>query len=187
MIVAVVACGGSDDAAGSCNAEACGGDLLGKWKVTSGCYTMIEQPELDFCPSASAAMHVDKASGTVVFDMDTYSRDFELTERLELSLPAKCKDQPQGKLACADLSADLSDGTPLICEDASGGGCSCEAIFPTKYMESGIYTKKGKQVELRNVLTDYCVNGKNLVMRPTLSMGMMGDMTAILQTTLEKQ
>jgi len=33
------------------------------------------------------------------------------------------------------------------------------------------------------------VNGKNLVMRPTLSMsmGMMGDMTAILQTTLEKQ
>jgi hypothetical protein len=181
------ACGGDDDA-GSCNAKACGGELLGKWKLTSGCYTVHEQPMLDFCTSASAELNLDKASGTVIFDKDTYSRDFELTARLTLSLPEKCKHQEDTELECEDLSAELEEGNPLVCKD-SGGGCSCTALFPTKYMESGIYTKKGNQVELRSVLTDYCVSGKTMVLRPTvtMSMGQMGDMTSTLQTTLEKQ
>lgn len=184
----LTACGGDDDGA-SCNASACGGDLLGKWKLTSGCYTVLEQPELDFCASASAELHLDKASGTVVFDTDTYSRDFEVTARMTLSLPEKCKHQPDTTYACGDLSADLEGGNPLTCKDASDGGCTCTASFPSKYMESGIYTKKGNQVQLVSGLTDYCVSGKTLVMRPMvkMTMGMMGDMTSTLQTTLEKE
>lgn len=163
--------------------------MLGKWKLTSGCYTVLEQPDFDFCSAASAALHLDEASGTAVFDKDTYSRDFELKVRLALSLPEQCKHQPDTQYACADLSAELDDGTPLVCKDASGGACSCEAIFPTRFMDSGIYTKKGNQVQLVSGLTDYCVSGKSLVLRPTvtMSMGKMGDMTSTLQTTLDKQ
>lgn len=189
-LLLLAACGGDDDDAGSCSAQACGGDLLGKWKLTGGCYTVLEQPELDFCPSATATLDLDKATGTVVFDTDTYSRNFELTARLTLSLPEKCKHQPDTELECADLSGELDGGNPLTCKDGGGGGCSCTALFPSEYKESGIYTNKGNQVQLVSGLTDYCVSGKNLVMRPSMSvnmkMGQMGDMTSTLQTTLEK-
>jgi hypothetical protein len=188
-LAALAACGGSGDDADSCNASACGGDLLGKWKLTGGCFVVLQQPELEFCSSASAELHLQEGSGTLVFDKDTYSRDFDLTARLMLSLPEKCKHQPDTEYDCSDLSTTLSAGNKLECKDASGGGCSCEATYLSKQMDSGIYTKKGNQVQLVPGLTDYCVSGSSLTVKPviSMSMGKMGDMTSVLQATLQKQ
>jgi hypothetical protein len=188
-MAALTACGGSGDDADSCNAGACGGDLLGKWQLTGGCFVVLQQPELEFCPSATAELHLDKSSGTLVFDKDTYSRDFDLTSRLMLSVPEKCKHTQDTEYDCADLSTTLSSGNTLECKDASGGSCSCEATYGSKQMDSGIYTKKGNQVQLVPGLTDYCVSGSAMTVRPviSMSMGKMGEMTSILQATLQKQ
>lgn len=183
------ACGSSGDDADSCNAGACGGDLLGKWKLTGGCFVILKQPELEFCDSATAELHLEDSSGTLLFDKDTYTRDFTLSSRLTLSLPEKCKHPSDNDYDCSDLSTTLSSGNTLECKDAGGGGCSCEATYESRQMDSGIYTKKANQVQLVTGLTDYCVSGSNLTVRPVInmSMGKMGDMTSILQATLQKQ
>lgn len=183
-------CGSSDgDAAGSCTLEACGGAVLGSWKMRAACYVILVQPKLGFCPKATAELHVDELDGTLIFDKDTYSNRFNLDARMTLHLPSSCKQDQGEALECSDFDGVTDGGLRLKCSAAANGDCACESPFPVKFDESGVYTVRGKQLEWRSGTSDFCVTGSQLVVRPStsVSMGEMGDINFLLQTTFDKQ
>ena len=179
-------CGGSDeDAGGSCKLEACGGAVLGTWKMSAACYVILAQPKLQFCPSATAELNVDELEGTLIFEKDTYSNRFNLDARMTLHVPSSCKKEQE----CSDFDGVTDGGLRLKCSTATNGDCACESPFPVKFDESGVYAVRGKQLEWRSGKSDFCVSGSQLVVRPSTSvqMGAMGEMNILLQTTFDKQ
>ena len=190
MSSATLACSSSDGDAGGCSAvKACGGNVLGSWKVVSACNLVASTPAmLDDCPEASSVTTVDEATGMVVFDKDTFSRQIRFQAHVQLRFPDSCKPKLGAEL-CADLSGALDDGTELECTTAAtGGGCSCEAVLVTEARESGVYSLRGNQVELPQDNEDYCVQNNQLSMSPrvTMNMGNAGEVTLSLRTTLSK-
>ena len=184
-----LACGSSDGDAGGCTGvKACGGDVLGSWKVVSACNLLASTPAmLEECPEASSVTIVDEATGDVIFDKDTFSRKLRFQAHVQLHFPDSCKPALGAEL-CADLNGKLDDGTNLSCSTASKGGCVCEAVVVNERTESGVYSIRSNQLDLPQDNEDYCVQNKQLTMNPrvTMAMGDAGEMSFVLRTTLNK-
>lgn len=169
----------------------CGGDIEGSWKLAEGCYMVLEQPKLEFCPTATAELHAHKAEGNITFQKDSYVRHTEIDTELVLKLPAKCQEQEDSKekKACTSFGARLSNGATLVCADADNkaDGCECSASLTTTGNDSGPYKIRGNKVELVGETLDYCVKDKKLTLRPSESIKMSGvAVTSQLQTTFEQ-
>lgn len=188
------ACGDSDEGDSDgpmCGGvQSCGGDLEGSWKLSEGCFIVLEQPKLDFCPTATAELHATKAEGSITFQKDSYVRHTEIETELLLKLPAKCQEQDgKEKKACTSFGATLSNGASLVCSDADNkaDGCECTASLTTTGNDSGQYNIRGNKVELVGETLDYCIKGDKLTLRPSESVKMSGvAVTSQLQTTFEK-
>lgn len=191
LCLLVPACGSSDDDKGSCQAAAaCGGDVLGTWNLSGACYTVLHQPMLDFCPKATAELHVDDTDGSLIFDKDTFKLDIQLNSTVNLHLPASCLQDQGEKRECSDFDGALVAGQKLKCSTGGSGGCTCEFPFPAKLTQSGIYAVRGKQLEWGAEKSDYCVSGDRLSVQPGMQLqmgGMMTDANFVVQTTFTKQ
>ncbi|HET8931983.1 MAG TPA: hypothetical protein VFN67_01015 [Polyangiales bacterium] len=186
------ACGDSDsdDDGPMCGGvQSCGGDLEGSWKLNEGCYIVLEQPKLDFCPTATAELHATHVEGSITFQKDSYVRHTEIETELLLKLPAKCQEQEgKDKKSCTSFGATLSNGASLVCADADNkaDGCECSATVINTGNDSGGYNIRGNRVEIGDTF-DYCVKGKTLTLRPSESIKMSGvAVTSQLQTVFEK-
>ncbi len=183
----VLGCDGNGD--GTCaTPAACGGDVVGKWKVVSSCVSVTSTPPMD-CPQATAKVSNLVVNGDTTYKADlTYASTLSLGADYDFTFPAACLTNQGVTLSCSQLQAALAlvlgmepDTTvnSVTCS-ATGGGCSCtlKASFGPK-AESGTYTTAG------GVLTetatggqpapsDYCVQGNKLQLLPHMSMSMGG-------------
>jgi hypothetical protein len=159
--LALPACGGSSSSASCGSQTACGGNVVGTWKVESSCSSTSssyrpfaipssgEKP--NFCSSTLSASGLT-VSGTLTFGSDsTYS--FTLVEggSIRYTVPSWC---PTGlaELAqagangasCSALGADVG----MSCQ-ASGGNCLCDLKLVTQTdNESGTYSVAGTNLTL---------------------------------------
>ncbi|MEP7052913.1 MAG: hypothetical protein ABJB12_21285, partial [Pseudomonadota bacterium] len=87
-------CGGSSsDSDASCtNSSACGGDITGKWTITSSCIGVtamnMANPQ---CPGASVSGSDLKVSGSITYNDDlTYTSTSTISGSTSVTLPASC-------------------------------------------------------------------------------------------------
>jgi hypothetical protein len=187
-IVWAVGCGSdSDDGAGCKRAASCGGDVLGMWEPSRACYIILSQPKLPSCDGATADLQVDKSTGKVVFDTDTYSTDLSLDVRMTVNLLKEC--MLRANVECSKLQFTLGSALEFGCKEGAHGACACDTTFVSNVTDSGIYEVAGKQLKLKDVDTDYCVQGRQMTLLPKLTadMGAIGTMTSQLQVTLSKR
>jgi hypothetical protein len=188
-----------DDGGGTCaNAAACGGDIVGSWKITSSCISFDASsmvPNMG-CPglTSRASGFQVTGSGTYAADM-TYTGTTTLTGNVVVTVPASCLMQQGITLTCAQLQQalqadmDTTEFSSVTC--AGSGGCSCTMVMvPQTSSGSGTYTTTGAGL-LTEMETggdtsqsDYCVKGTTLTVSPRAMPGMTGVSGTI---TLTKQ
>lgn len=190
-VLSAAACGSDSDdgAGGSCKrVDACGGAVRGTWKVESACYFVERQPDL-MCQGGAVELEVDSASGTFVFDEDTYSLEAEVKAVLHVTYPKSCRDHA-GETQSCDFFEGTIQGRQVTCTEASSGDCKCDLDFPVSLDESSIYSISGDQLDLQQSGdTDYCVDGKRITIEHHLEADTSedGEVLRVLQTTAVKQ
>lgn len=184
--------GGTGGGSASCaSGSACGGDIVGTWKVTQSCVTAT----LDLssvCAGASGELSY-MFIGTVTYNADkTYSSALSATVTGHEHYPSGCA--PHG-LTCAQLEQSGSqavDAGKIIsysCSTDAAGACNCESVTPeTSTNTPGTYsTSGGTLTTTDNGMTStgsYCVQGGALHETPGRG---DGGLTAMGEIVLTKQ
>jgi hypothetical protein len=159
--------GGTGGGGASCaTVSACGGDLVGTWKVTQSCLTSI--PDLSgVCAGASGELAY-MFSGTVTYNVDgTYSSMFDATVAGHERYPSGCA--PHG-LTCAELeqsgrqAVDAGKVISYTCSTDAAGACNCDSVTPESSANtSGTYSISGGTLTTTadgmTSTSSYCVQG----------------------------
>jgi hypothetical protein len=167
----LLACGGESSSGRACPVPAaCGGNIVGAWRVTDSCLSSPKVLDLD-CPGASATISNVTFSGTVVFGEDgTEVTTGHESSTVRYSFPTSCL-----KPACADAAASLSNTTAgngaklsgVSCS-SSGDQCVCTGSANGAVDDHDTYTVNGNQITTvdgsdGSVTTEsYCVQGNEL-------------------------
>jgi hypothetical protein len=186
------ACGGG---AGTCgNTAACGGDLVGTWKVTSSCVTINATMFDDMCPTASVRTSDVSVKGSMTFNADlTYTSTATLMGKAVITLPASCLTGPGGTVTCAQLNA-LFALDPSTAGVTCVGTSSCTCTGPLSDApsnETGTYTTTAAGILTQTATggtpeeSAYCVKGTTLTDSPSGASTMMGQESGTI--TLTKQ
>jgi hypothetical protein len=194
-IASSLACGGgSSSSTGACSTvAACGGDIVGTWKVVSVCGKAtgtITGP--GGCTISVSDMGLN-ASGTYTLNADgTYVVDVSISESDTFVFGPACLSTNGVTQTCAQLASALD--TTLIPTNSqttisawtcspSLGGCSCNAsIGVSNGMASGTYTTAGGAVTVTPSgamaeTTGYCVQGGSklyIIDVPSMATAMSG-------------
>lgn len=154
-----------------CGFSACGGDVVGTWKVTGLC-AKAEMALEELCPTAVATFDV-QVSGSATFESDgTRSTDFTTKVDISYTLDADCLDAATGgnvPASCDDLSKPAQpddDKGPTTCTGDPSEACTCveEGIEKTEH-KSGQYTIDGSKMTTiddddgSEEVLDFCVEG----------------------------
>jgi hypothetical protein len=154
-----------------CGFTACGGDVVGTWKVTNVC-AEIAGSVIDLCPTAVAMLDLT-LTGTATFKSDgTRSTDFSNKSTITYTLDAKCLDtitKGMPPKACDVLSkpADPTmDQGPTTCTGDPTVGCTCVEDDPQKTeMKTGTYVIDGNMMtstddaDGKTTTAEFCVKG----------------------------
>lgn len=200
VCVATAACGSSAKNAEviSCDPfTACGGDLVGTWRLVSSCGSVSSSPcppseRISFKSSVTQATYTFASDGTF-----TFAASGDLTEALRY--PVACLSgitdagTPQ---ACADIerafltTTQTGDaGTPTVvvksvsCSTAANDSCACTAVLTSPSAQTtGSYTTSDNQLTLAGSALDggvrdagadsvweYCVSGNTLTLHSSSS------------------
>jgi hypothetical protein len=165
--------GGSDDASGTCGkVAACGGDLVGTWKVAAACANITSMPSNSQCPNESVQGASVTASGTSTFNSDlTFSLDLTESVSETLVVPMSCLTAGGTTVTCDDLSstlgAALGDGGVMTSCTTSGSNCNCTiGLAGQSTHETGTYSVSGNSFSTivggTTSTTDFCVQGNQL-------------------------
>jgi hypothetical protein len=172
-----VGCGSTDDSKDE--VSACGGNLVGVWKVTS-----FELDSSKLWQSSGLPAECSKTVRTIdVPDPDltfTFSADGNLKTQGKLSmrmhyeydaacLQALMKSTPSAEM-CASLQATLEQQVKQAHPDSSGscsfvnGGCSCTALQHNVMDENKAYKLSAANILVGDqAFGEYCVQGDKLV------------------------
>jgi hypothetical protein len=181
-----VSTGGSSGTGGggaSCsNVLPCGGDIVGKWTVTSSCLTVTGQTDMSLlglgCSSALVTGSLDVTGTWTAKSNGTYSDNTTTSGTEQLTLPASCLNVSGTTVACAQISEVLQVfGYDLVtCTAATSGGCKCPAtvkqtggIGLVSYdpQTSGDYKTSGNLITTDgNTQYSYCVSGDKMTWTP---------------------
>jgi hypothetical protein len=171
-------CGGDDDDSsaspgGSANCTttpACGGEIVGDWKITGFCPdTSKVPPQLkELCESATLDYDAPVVSGSLSFKSDmTFTQSTMAKGTGYIVLPADCFKQDS--LTCDQaqtLINNASGAAPIKCS-ASNGGCKCALAIDEAPTTMGTYTTSGSKATLKakdELTSDYCVKGSELTL-----------------------
>lgn len=164
--------GGQDASSEACGTvAACGGELLGTWRVTKSCLTETEDLS-KACPGASAT--VDFAfGGTVTYNADlTYTANVLGGGTTHYHYPSACLP---GGASCDGWGQTLmlvGMYTSVTCTTDSGGACNCDALTASSAHDAtGTYATSGTgtltTVHEGAVSGDsYCVSGNVMYQMP---------------------
>lgn len=176
------ACGGSSSGdSDTCrNISACGGDVVGSWRITSSCITVdtsTMMPNAD-CPGQTTRASDIGVSGNFTFNADgTYDSTATVNGNVIVGMPATCLTRNGITFTCAQLEQGLDASLPATFSSAScvapvGGGCSCTLVMaPTTSTTSGTYTVADGVITQMPLgaapsSSDYCVKGTTLTVSP---------------------
>ncbi len=180
--------------AGCPTVSACGGDIVGTWKVTQStqsCLTATKDLS-SVCAGASGELAY-VFIGTVTYNADrTYSSALSATVTAHEHYPSGCT--PYG-LTCAQLeqsgsqAVDAGKITSYSCSTDAAGACNCESVTPESSANTpGTYsTSGGTLTTTDNGMTStgsYCVQGGALHETPGPG---DGGLTAMGEIVLTKQ
>lgn len=168
---------GAGGVGGSCPAvTACGGSLLGTWKIVSTCFAAMAQGSAS-CASETIGVTGFEETGTYVFNSDlTYSASVNPTGELDLTIPASCVPAQPIATTCATFNATyaglVSPGSPYASAGCAVTGTDCRCIFTFNGQPisvTGTYAVSGTGVTLTPsgaaASTDsFCVQGTTLTL-----------------------
>lgn len=191
LVLVTAACSDGSDASsgangGSCNwPGACGGDVVGTWKVSGEC--LLGTPANSSCPSWSASVAV-QASGSFTFTADgSYSMNLDATVSEAATYPASCLS---GVSDCASLATAFqqrSDVASASCSGTPSTSCSCHIGFvPLTGAGDGTYTTSGNMLTNTNssgktTTRSYCVKGNTMTWNAANDDGTEVILTAVRQ------
>lgn len=162
-----------------CGFKACGGDVVGTWKVTSVC-AEIDKPVIDMCPTAVATLELN-LDGTATFNKDgTSSTDFTSSSKITYTLDAACLNaitMSHPPASCDALSKDadpsMGDG-PTTCSGDPKTACTCVQDNPeSSEKKTAKYTIEGNTMTSTDdgdgtkSTSDFCVNGSEVRFKGT--------------------
>ena len=147
----------------SCPAlRACGGDVVGTWDVTGGCFELPIEGELSRCPGAAVTRREGQARGRVTFDGAFARRVAQSEVLVEITVPAICA----AIVSCATIESTLrSSGAPdSACVTETDGSCRCAARQIAAIDDADGYTIEGNQIVSATLgrRWDYCIDGTSL-------------------------
>lgn len=191
-------CDGSSG--GTCaSAAACGGDIVGSWKVTSSCIDLdLSGMDSGFdCDGVTTRASGFKVTGDITYRADgTFSRNSTVTGNVVVTIPSACLVTNGITLTCAQIqqasASNLADEyTSIKCSGSSS--CTCTAaLAPVTSTATGTYstTAAGLLTETdaggAPEQSDYCVKGSTLT-ESSHADGMMGQADVTGTVTLTKQ
>jgi hypothetical protein len=176
------ACGGSSSSSSpgggntTCTPGSnCGGDIVGRWNMTSPCIIMTGQVPFGTCAQPATMRMTDvQATGYTEYRSDgTYTGSATISGTMLYDFPAVCLTVQGITITCAQLNqamqAQPADAgmQAITCYDGAAGGCTCSAAMaPTTSGGAGTYTTaNGVLTETFNGSTTqstYCVEGTKL-------------------------
>ena len=175
-----------------CGFSACGGDIVGTWRITSVC-AELSGAIIDVCPTAIAMVDL-MLEGTVTFEADG-TRSSELTGKstITYTLDADCLDaitmgMPPDSCDVLSKEADPSmDKGPTTCSGDVTVGCTCVEDTPeSTETKTGTYTVEGNTLTSTDdadgtvTMAELCVQGTEARVQETEDL-------AILTWIAEKQ
>jgi hypothetical protein len=170
LVASVLAssCSSAGDPSPDCTTfTACGGDVVGTWKIAKTCVSGAQDPLAVQC--STSAFHISETvNGTVTFASNgtvTSSNDLSTTE--DTTIPASCI----GGATCVQLETSLNRRvigeatTMATCTDASGG-CSCHAITSAPTVGANTtYSVSGTVITIGGNPDPYCVRANGLLIQ----------------------
>jgi hypothetical protein len=177
LMVAALGCGGGGGTCGG--TKACGGDVVGTWKVTSSCQTAEITPFPLSCDASPTALETVTSAGTLTFGADlTYTWIGTQTGRAAQTYPDACLVMNGQTITCERLNQLLGANvmSPSAVCNQGHAGCTCTTELPGQTTnEAGSYTTTAAGL-LTETPTggspfdfDYCATGGGLSMSPRLS------------------
>jgi hypothetical protein len=163
----LAACTSKDTATGAsaCGlADACGGDVVGTWKISTFCVSNAASPFGASCPSGTDDVSV---SGDETFDVradGTVSTTTNISVNSAIHVPTSCL----GGIDCTALQSQLAaQGQGTVTCTASPTGCDCQQALPVAVTGSGTYTTSGSTFTVSTTggspqSYSYCVRGSTL-------------------------
>lgn len=151
---------------------ACGGDEVGTWDVSGGCFEIPEPMMLMRCPGAELRDARGRARGRVVFDGAFAHRIAQSEVTATVFIPAICASFVGG---CGMVETQIRMTFPdSRCVEDAAGDCNC-AIRQTNVIDQrDAYTIEMNQIvgTSSGKRWDYCVEGTTLRYRDVSPMGM---------------
>ncbi len=144
-------------ASSSCpSITACGGDVVGTWDVSGGCFDVNVGPLMTTCPTAMVSTR-GRVRGRFTFDGTTSSRITEQEADANVSIPASCL----GTLGdCSNIATGFRMlGLETVCAVDSSGGCQCAVRNIVAISYAGTYSIMSNQIVTGGETWNYCVTG----------------------------
>jgi hypothetical protein len=182
MGVTFLACssGSSSSGGGTCGTvSACGGDIVGTWKVVDACAGLSSSSTTNgTCTGETVQVGSYTANGTITFNADmTYAVSVTQSFSETATLPASCLMMNGITVTCDELTAALNEttqadaGAGMTTCTAAGSSCNCTiALSGLSTTEMGTYTLSGDTFSTTSSAagttssstTGYCVQGNTL-------------------------
>lgn len=156
--------GDTGDSNVDCSFQACGGELVGEWRVSAGCVDDPSVASLEGCPDSTITLNAD-FSGTLTFAADgSYVLSTSLGGTRYYSVPIACS---------AGSSCDAVGQAITASCAASAASCECSSVVEsTSSRSSGSYTVEDGQLVLTRsngdaeaASSEYCVAADSLRLR----------------------
>lgn len=165
------------------NAPGCGGDVVGTWRITSACLSVMLSFSSPSCPTQTASGSAVGAEGTVTYNSGlTYTSNTAFTGTITSIVPPECLVVNGSPVTCDWLDqqnqAHPTAGVTVRC---SGSPCTCTETFtPTLKTQMGTYTTSARVLTETPAggtgdQSDYCVVGTTMTVSPHITSMMNAD------------
>ncbi|MGE3635747.1 MAG: hypothetical protein AB7P00_37930, partial [Sandaracinaceae bacterium] len=159
-------------AAGSCPAfTPCGGDVVGAWDVSAGCFEVDVETAIASCPGATVTRREGRGRGRVLFEAGGLAHRVAQSEvEVDTLIPALCA----AFVSCASIEATMRmAATEARCTTSAAGDCQCTATIRTSIDDTDAYTTAGDEIVSvsSGKRWEYCVTGDQLVYRDSSPAG----------------
>jgi hypothetical protein len=153
------------------NFVSCGGDVVGIWDVSGGCFEVDLESALSLCRGAMVTRREGVARGRVDFGSNGFARRMaESIVYLGVSIPETCTRFTDCTTIETGLRANFNDA---MCVTERGGGCSCTASQYYSIDDGDFYRIEGN--EIVSVSSGkrwaYCIQETQLQYRDTSTSG----------------
>jgi hypothetical protein len=145
----------------------CGGDIVGTWDLTGGCFEDDLDSTISACPGAEVRSRVGRGRGRVVFPASGLAHRVAESElEYELYYPASCALV----FSCEMLESAIAPYVDTVsCPVEASGDCTCTASLRTVIDQMDAYTTEMNQIVgvSSGKRWDYCVEGDTLTYKDT--------------------